>query len=288
MRQNLAASIAPWLLTASALLTISSGKPARAIPDHALTPEVQASIDARVSELEALLPNLLCRERITRTRFREGFERRQRDEFYDVMFVRDHDGPLGLRAVRFQPDDKRESSKAAPEEMPEPMLWWAILAEPRRRTLGFQVTRRSFDESVIEWQSAQSPLDLSRHDAWSGRVTWDMTHDFPSLITAEPNFQLRTIDARRMRRQTAFKINLFGWVISTAKRALVGRLTVIYDLQFEGQRLPRRAELTIRERVGATDDDENLRESTVVEYSECHRFATDTEQKYERPVDDAR
>lgn len=288
MTQNPAASSAPWLLTASALLTLSVGSPARAIPNHALTPEVQASIDARVTELEALLPNLLCRERITRTRFRDGAERRQRDEFYDVMFVRDHDEPLGLRAVRFQPDDKSESSNAGPKGMPEPMLWWAILAEPRRRTLGFQVTRRSLDESVIEWQSSQSPLDLSRHDAWSGRVIWDMTHEFPSLITAEPNFQVRTIDARRMRRQTALRINLFGWVIVTAKRALVGKMTVVYDLQFEGQRLPRRAELTIRERVGATDDDENLRESTVVEYSECHRFATDTDQKYERPVEDAR
>lgn len=272
---------ATWALAAAL-----AAAPAFATPDHALAPELCVPIDARVAELEALLPSLLCRERITHTRFRDGFERTQRNELYDVMFVRDPYGPLGLRALRFERGTPHESTNAAPKGMPEPMLWWAILAEPRRASFGFHVTRRSVDESVIEWQSTNSPLDLSRHDAWSGQITWDTSHGSPLLITAEPNFQARTIDARRMRRQLAFKFNLFGWVLSTRKRALAGRMTVIYGLEFEGQSLPRRAELTVRERVGATEDDENLRESTVVEYSECHRFATDSDQKYERPVEE--
>lgn len=245
---------------------------------------------AEVNAYHALLSQLICHEKVRRARYRNDEVVREEGSESDLMFQAERGQPLGLAPIRLKPNSRSNAPSDAAPPFFEAALWRAVVEMPLSSTLHFEETAAdaSGETTLIKWVSSAPTVDLTRVESWSGHVVLSASRQ-PLHVELAPNLQAATIAARRRYYVKAPRLALwiFGFHAadwSSAELPLEHMLSIEFANENEGWRLPSRAELTSVLVSGPRPSDRDKYEVTVVEYSNCRRFGTDTEQEFQGEV----
>jgi hypothetical protein len=177
-------------------------------------------------------------------------------------------GVPGSEVLRWSDPACEQSERCGRDDAPEPLDWLTLLRDPVRSTLLFseEPSPDAPDRALfLRWASAAPQGDLARVTAWSGLFEIDRESGLLRRIEAVPTWEKTTREARRMRRQTAFRV--LGFPL--APRPVMRAIDVRFEISAKGLSWPSAIRLRKADAV-TRDEDYPFEEQTAVYHS--YRF----------------
>jgi hypothetical protein len=168
---------------------------------------------------------------------------------------------------------------------PVPTDWFRLLREPLRSSLRFRARCQDERFCDLDWVSAAAGgrHDLNQARAWSGTFKLDLVKQRLLELEAAPNFEARTRETRRMRYQTAFRLNLLIFGFVAAPKPRLHTVKVTFGMEAKGMMWPSAVEYREEMAISKQDDAVLVRETAL--YSAYRFFETSIDQRYQGEVD---